>query len=132
MQPHHAVFGLLLTVSTVAVFAESDSQLIKITVPKVALVSVEPAIPFSFTGSGTTATGNSQLSISSNDENTRLQITPSGISLAVSADAIQCPEMPNTSTITCHVGIKQVKNGVLAFNATRTSGDMNIVYTLAQ
>lgn len=127
MQPHHAVFGLLLTVSTVAVFAESDSQLIKITVPKVALVSVEPAIPFSFTESGTIAT-----SIGSNDENTRLQITPSGISLAVSADAIQCPETPNTSTITCHVGIKQVKNGVLAFNATRTSGDMNIVYTLAQ
>ncbi|QTR49005.1 hypothetical protein [Candidatus Thiothrix anitrata] len=132
MSPHHAVFGLLLVVATVAVFAGSDSQPITLTVPKVALVSIEPVIPFSFAEGTSNATGNSQLSISSNDVNTKLQITPTGLNLAVSADAIQCPETPHTATITCHVGINQTKNSVLAFNATPTSGDMNIVYTLTQ
>lgn len=132
MKPHHAIFILLLTVSCVAVFADSDTQTITVDVPKVSLFSIEPAIPFSFEEGQTSATGNSNLSISSNDPQAKLYITPSGISLAVNSSVIACPATATTSTITCQVGIKQVQNSILAFNATRTTGEPNIVYTLAQ
>lgn len=132
MQPHHAIFILLLTVSCVAVFAGSDSQTVTLNVPKVSLFNVEPAVPFTFEAGQTSATGNSNLSVSSNDPQAKLYITPSGINLTVTSNTIQCPTAATTSTIQCHVGILQTQNSTLAFNATRTTGEPNIVYTLAQ
>ena len=124
--------GLLIALLSTALLATNDTQTLTFTAPKIALVTVDPAIPFHFDTGQTTATGSSRLAISSNDPHTRLNITPTGINLAVSSDAIPCPNQASHTMITCQVGVKRISNGTLFFQATRTQGEMNITYTLVQ
>ncbi len=124
-------FGLIAIIGGIAsVFANNSTQILKLTVPKVILVDIKPAMPFTFNTGVQTASGASVLSISSNDPDAKLQITPVGINLAVNSTALNCPTQATTSNITCHIGMQRIQGGKLAFNATRTGGEANIIYTI--
>lgn len=130
MHPPHLVLGLIATIASTTALAGS-TQTLQLTIPKVALVNIEPITSLTFAEGKNTASGTSSLSISSNDPQAKLQITPTGVNLTVTSSSIDCPT--STSTITCTVGIKRTKNSILAFNATRTEGDdLSIAYTLTQ
>ncbi len=132
MRSPYLVLGLIATIASATTLAGS-TQTLQLSVPKVALVSIEPAISLTFAEGENTTSGTSSLSISSNDPQAKLEIIPTGISLAVASSSIDCPPVSSTSTITCAVGIKRVKSGTLAFTTTRTGGDdLNIAYTLTQ
>lgn len=132
MHPPHLVLGLIATIASTTALA-GNTQTLQLTIPKVALVNIEPITSLTFAEGGNTASGTSSLSISSNDPQAKLEIIPTGISLAVTSSSIDCPTATSTSTITCTVGIKRTKNSILAFNATRTEGDdLSIAYTLTQ
>ncbi|MEN9425313.1 MAG: hypothetical protein RL122_2696 [Pseudomonadota bacterium] len=132
MRPHLLVLGLSAAIVSATALAGS-TQTLQLTIPKVALVNIEPITSLTFVEGKNTASGTSSLSISSNDPQTKLEIIPTGISLAVTSSSIDCPTPSSTSTITCVIGIKRTKNGILAFDTTRTEGDnLSIAYTLTQ
>lgn len=132
MHPPHLVLGLIATIASTTALAGS-TQTLQLTIPKVALVNIEPITSLTFTEGENTASGTNSLSISSNDPQAKLQITPTGVSLTVTSSSIDCPTTTSTSTITCTVGIKRTKNSILAFDTTRTEGDdLSIAYTLTQ
>lgn len=133
MYPHHYVLGLIIAIFSIAVLAGNDSQTLKLTVPKVTLVNVEPITSLAFAQGKTTLSGITALSISSNDPQAKLQITPSGISLTVTSSSIHCPATSSTSPLLCTVGVNRIQGSELAFEATRTGGDdLSIAYTLTQ
>ncbi|MGB5600560.1 MAG: hypothetical protein WBM66_17690 [Thiothrix litoralis] len=127
----HFVLGLIAVSTTVVA---GDTQTLKLTIPKVVIAAIEPITSLTFAEGASTASGSSSLSISSNDPQAKLQITPTGVSLAVTSSSIACPSgSSSTSTIICAIGIKRTKDSLLAFEATRTEGDdFSINYTLTQ
>lgn len=132
MQSPYLMLGLMVSIASATTLAGS-TQTLNLTIPKVALVDIEPIAPLTFVGEANTASGTSSLSISSNDPQAKLEITPTGISLAVTSSSIGCPTASSSATITCTVGFKRTQNSVLAFDATRTDGaDLSIAYTITQ
>lgn len=132
----HFVLGLIAVSTTVVA---GDTQTLKLTIPKVVIAAIEPITSLTFAEGASTASGSSSLSISSNDPQAKLQITPTGVNLAVTSSSIACPSgsssssSSSTSTIICAIGIKRTKDSLLAFEATRTEGDdFSINYTLTQ
>ena len=126
----HFVLGLIAVSTTVVA---GDTQTLKLTIPKVVIAAIEPITSLTFAEGASTASGSSSLSISSNDPQAKLQITPTGVNLAVTSSSIACPSGSSTSTIICAIGIKRTKDSLLAFEATRTEGDdFSINYTLTQ
>lgn len=126
----HFVLGLIAVSTTVVA---GDTQTLKLTIPKVVIAAIEPITSLTFAEGASTASGSSSLSISSNDPQAKLQITPTGVNLAVTSSSIACPSDSSTSTIICAIGIKRTKDSLLAFEATRTEGDdFSINYTLTQ
>lgn len=126
----HFVLGLIAVSTTVVA---GDTQTLKLTIPKVVIAAIEPITSLTFAEGASTASGSSSLSINSNDPQAKLQITPTGVNLAVTSSSIACPSGSSTSTIICAIGIKRTKDSLLAFEATRTEGDdFSINYTLTQ
>lgn len=126
------VAGIFSIIISSTLFATNDTQTLSFNIPKVTLLSIDPTIPFRFDEGQTNATGSSRLAISSNDPQTKLNITATGVNLTVSSNDIQCPSDTSTTMFSCSVGVKRIDRGTLTFYATRTQGDMNIIYTLAQ
>jgi hypothetical protein len=131
MRPRYYFGIFLIAAGSTLAFAGNTSQILKLTVPKVVLIDIDPAIPFSFTQGAKNASGNSLLSISSNDPQAKLQITPSGLNLAVTSEVLGCPTEASATTIICKVGVTRTKGAVLAFNATQIGSAPNIVYTIS-
>ncbi|OQX04151.1 MAG: hypothetical protein BWK73_37170 [Thiothrix lacustris] len=133
MRQPHLMLGLLTTIASAPLLAD-HTQAVKITIPKVAIVDIQPKTSLTFAEGGNgTVSGSHLVSITSNDPQTKLQITPTGISLTVTSSSLDCPHDSSTSTITCTVGVNITKDSTLAFNATRTTdAPPNIAYTLTQ
>lgn len=134
MHTHRFILGLIIALSNTAVFA-NNTQRLELTVPRIAILSVESTPSLVFAEGDAPLVGSSSLSISSNDPQTKLQITPSGISLMIMSSSI-CPATNTTSTTTpiiCEIGINRMQNNALTFEATRNGTDApSIAYTLMQ
>ncbi len=74
----HFVLGLIAVSTTVVA---GDTQTLKLTIPKVVIAAIEPITSLTFAEGASTASGSSSLSISSNDPQAKLQITPTGVNL---------------------------------------------------
>ena len=125
------LFSILLNPVNLMAASDSASQTLKITIPKIALVDIDKTQhAFVFTPTNNIQQHNSQVALSSNDRNARLNIQvdglPRGLTLKVGANADLCKKttmqtIQSNKSFSCLVGMNRTRNGNLTFTSSRAN-----------
>lgn len=120
---------LFTSLNTLSANSDTANQSLKITIPKIALVELDKAKhSFVFTPDKNIIRHTSNVAISSNDRNARLNISVKGLPDALQLDILANTEIcsglstqtrNNQHQFNCQVGIARTRNGLLTITGSR-------------